>query len=48
VVKDAVRAWKQSSQEVFLPLSHPAGEAQVDFGEATIKLHGVETRWGCS
>lgn len=44
VVKDAVRAWKQSSQEVFLPLSHPPGEAQVDFGEATIKLDGALTK----
>lgn len=44
VVKDAVRAWKQTHQEVFLPLSHPPGEAQVDFGEATVKLNGVETK----
>ena len=44
VVKDAVRAWKQSHQEVFLPLSHPPGEAQVDFGEATVKLNGIETK----
>lgn len=44
VVKQAVRAWKQGHQEVFLPLSHPPGEAQVDFGEATIKLEGVETK----
>jgi transposase len=44
VVKDAVRAWKQSRQEVFLPLSHPPGEAQVDFGEATIRLAGQETK----
>ena len=44
VVKDAVRDWKQSHQEVFLPLSHPPGEAQVDFGEATVKLNGVETK----
>ena len=44
VVKDAVRAWKQSHREVFLPLSHPPGEAQVDFGEATIKLGGSETK----
>ena len=48
VVKDAVRAWKQSGQEVFLPLSHPPGEAQVDFGEATIKLDGIERRRRCS
>ena len=44
IVKDAVRAWKQGHQEVFLPLSHPPGEAQVDFGEATIKLGGIETK----
>jgi len=44
VVKDAVRDWKQSHQEVFLPLSHPPGEAQVDFGEATIKLAGQERK----
>ena len=44
IVKDAVRDWKQGHREVFLPLSHPAGEAQVDFGEATIKLDGVETK----
>lgn len=44
VVKDAVREWKQSRQEVFLPLSHPPGEAQVDFGEAVVKLAGESTK----
>jgi transposase len=44
VVKDAVRDWRQSHQEVFVPLVHPPGEAQVDFGEATIQLAGVETK----
>ena len=44
IVKDAVRAWKQGHQEVFLPLIHPPGEAQVDFGEATVKLAGQETK----
>jgi transposase len=44
VVKDAVRAWKQSHQEVFLPLSHPPGEAQVDFGEASVCLRGQPTK----
>ena len=44
IVKDAVRSWKQVHQEVFLPLSHPPGEAQVDFGEATILLAGQETK----
>ncbi len=40
IVKDAVRAWKQSHKEVFLPLSHPPGEAQVDFGFAYVDLAG--------
>lgn len=44
IVKDAVRAWKLSHQEVFLPLSHPPGEAQVDFGEATVSLNGQQTK----
>lgn len=44
IVKDAVREWKQTRQEVLLPLSHPPGKAQVDFGEATIKLNGVERK----
>ena len=38
IVKDAVRAWKQRGAEVFVPLSHPPGEAQVDFGEAQVKV----------
>jgi transposase len=40
IVKDAVRAWRQQSKEVFLPLSHPMGEAQVDFGFAQVDLAG--------
>ena len=44
VVKDAVRAWRQEHKEVFLPLSHPPGEAQVDFGEADVTLLGETTR----
>jgi hypothetical protein len=44
VVKDAVREWRVSRREVFLPLSHPPGEAQVDFGEATVRLAGKETK----
>ena len=39
-VKEAVRDWKQGNQEVFLPLSHPPGEAQVDFGYAYVDLDG--------
>jgi transposase len=44
IVKEAVRDWKQGHQEVFLPLSHPPGEAQVDFGEATVKLNGIDAK----
>ncbi|QEG36184.1 IS21 family transposase [Bythopirellula goksoeyrii] len=39
-VRNAVRQWKQQTQEVFLPLSHPPGEAQVDFGHAYVDLAG--------
>jgi transposase len=39
-VRNAVRAWKRKTREVFLPLSHPMGEAQVDFGFAEIDLAG--------
>jgi transposase len=44
VVKDAVREWRISRREVFLPLSHPPGEAQVDFGEATVRIAGQEAK----
>jgi transposase len=39
-VKEAVRAFKQRTQEVYIPLSHPRGWAQVDFGYAEIDLAG--------
>jgi transposase len=34
VVKDYVRQARQRHKEVFVPLAHPAGDAQADFGEA--------------
>jgi transposase len=40
-VKDAVREIKKHSREVFVPLRHDPGEAQMDFGEALIKMDGV-------
>ena len=43
-VKEAVRAYKQRSREVFVPLSHPPGWAQVDFGYAEIDLAGERTK----
>lgn len=39
-VKEAVNDLRQSSQEVFVPLEHKPGEAQVDFGHAYVKDHG--------
>jgi transposase len=43
VVKEAVAAWKRRSAEVFVPLAHPPGEAQVDFGRADVVLDGQTT-----
>jgi len=40
VVKDAVRELTQKTQEVFVPLQHRPGEAQVDFGYALVKVNG--------
>jgi transposase len=44
VVKDAVRELRVGTKEVFLPLSHPPGEAQVDFGFAEVIVAGVSTQ----
>jgi len=41
IVKDAVRQIKKIGQDVFMPLVHPPGEAQVDFGQALVKMDGV-------
>ncbi len=43
VVKQAVAAWRLRSAEVFVPLAHPPGEAQVDFGQAEVTLDGQTT-----
>lgn len=40
-VKKAVRGIKKRTSEVFIPLTHRPGEAQVDFGHALVKLNGV-------
>ena len=44
IVQAAVRDWKQKSREVFLPLSHPPGESQVDYGFADVWLKGELTK----
>lgn len=41
IVKDAVRQIKKRNKEVFMPLSHRPGEAQVDFGYALVKMAGM-------
>jgi len=41
IIRDAVRAYKQSQAEVFVPLLHPPGEGQVDFGRAAAVVAGV-------
>jgi transposase len=43
VVKEAVAAWRLRSAEVFVPLAHRPGEAQVDFGQAEVTLDGQTT-----
>jgi transposase len=43
VVKEAVAAWRLRSAEVFVPLAHRPGEAQVDFGQAEVLLDGQAT-----
>jgi transposase len=40
-VKRIVHRLKQRHSEVFVPLIHRPGEAQVDFGHALVKLNGV-------
>ncbi len=44
IVKDYVRTAALRGREMFVPLTHPAGEAQVDFGEALAVIAGVERK----
>ena len=44
-VKDAVRQMrKEAPKEVFMPLTQPPGEAQVDFGQAVARIGGRRGR----
>ena len=47
IVKDYVRERRRQSQEMFVPLSHPPGHAQCDFGEALVIIGGVEQKAHC-
>ncbi len=44
IVKDYVRLRKLSQREMFVPLEHPPGDAQADFGEAMVVIGGVERK----
>ncbi len=44
IVKDYLRCAAQRGREMFIPLVHPAGEAQADFGEALAVIGGVECK----
>jgi transposase len=44
IVKDYVREARLRHKEVFVPLAHPPGDAQADFGEALAVIGGVELK----
>jgi len=44
VVKDYVRISRARGRETFVPLAHPPGHAQVDFGEAVAVIGGVRQK----
>ena len=47
IVKDYVREHRRQTREMFVPLSHPPGQAQCDFGEALVVIGGVEQKAHC-
>ena len=42
IVKDYVRERRLRTREMYVPLSHPPGDAQCDFGQAKAVIGGVE------
>lgn len=44
IVKDYVRDALVRHKEVFVPLAHPPGDAQADFGEASVVIGGIEQK----
>ena len=44
IIKDYIRERVRRGQVVFVPLSHPPGQAQADFGEALVRIGGVEQK----
>lgn len=44
IVKDYVRERERRKREMFVPLAHPPGHAQADFGEAVAIIGGIEQK----
>jgi len=44
IVKDYIRQARLRHKEVFVPLAHPPGDGQADFGEALVVIAGVEQK----
>ena len=44
IIKDYMRERERRGREMFVPLAHPPGHAQADFGEATVIIGGVEQK----
>ena len=42
IVKDSVRRQPLGGHAMFVPLAHPPGDAQADFGDALVVIDGVE------
>ena len=47
IVKELVLNLKRTSKEVFMPLDHPPGEAQVDYFQALTNINGVLQKVHC-
>ena len=47
IVKGYVRERRRVVREMFVPLGHPPGHAQCDFGQALVVIGGVERRARC-
>jgi hypothetical protein len=48
IVKDYVAGWRQRAREMFVPLMHPPGHAQADFGEAIAVIRVMQTKQGAA
>lgn len=44
IIKDYMREQERRGREMFVPLAHPPGHAQADFGEATVIIGGIEQK----